>query len=142
MLLYFVIVCFSPFLTGCNHLTTTALQSLDAILPTADQLLVMMHPLPNPLPRFGYLDIVCYLITHGADPNRGDDNGDTPLLDATIRGHLPVVEYLITTIGVDLNQTNHNGVTALIAAAIAGHLEVVECLVERGCEVERRNRQG
>ena len=92
--------------------------------------------------RFGHLDIVAYLITHGADPNRGDDHSDTPLLDACTRGHLAVVQHLVATIGVDIYQSNHLGIAALFAAAGAGHLAVVVYLVEAGCEVEGMNRHG
>ena len=86
---------------------------------------------------------MCYLITHGADPNRKDDHGDTPLLDAATRGHLAVVQYLLATIGIDKHQTNRTGGTALFAAASGGHSVVVDYLVvEVGCEMERMNRQG
>ena len=50
----------------------------------------------------GHLDVVQFLIGHGADLNSVDKYGLTPLHGASLNGHVDVVQFLIGQ-GADLN---------------------------------------
>ena len=77
----------------------------------------------------GYLDIVKYLVEHGADPDLGDD--ETPVVLASSEGHLPIVKYLVEH-GVDI----HAGDDAALKFAIyKNYLPVVKYLVSAGANV-------
>ena len=56
------------------------------------------------------------------------NNGDTPLTIATYTGHLPVVEYLVSTAGVDINTPGYGGKTALHWALDQNKTDVVALL--------------
>ena len=71
-------------------------------------------------------------------------DGCAPLFIACKRGHVEIVEYLITVCNVDLEQRglyevpdDHSVhcVTPLWCAAVSGKLEVTKCLVEHGADV-------
>ena len=59
--------------------------------------------------------------------NYQDDNGKTPLMWASINGHLNVVQYLIEE-GANPNIKNNKGKTALDLAEENGHKKVAEFL--------------
>ena len=61
------------------------------------------------------------------DINWQDDNRWTPLMWASVNGHLDVVRYLICN-GADVNIKNNNGETALDLAEKNGCEEVAEFL--------------
>ena len=73
------------------------------------------------------------LIAAGADKDKADKNGTTPLFLAAQNGHLNVVQSLIEA-GVDVNQANKNGATPLYMAAQEGHTAVVGLLIEAGAD--------
>lgn len=71
-------------------------------------------------------------------------DGCAPLFIACKRGHVEIVEYLITVCNVDLEQRglyevpdDHSVhcVTPLWCAAVSGKLAVIKCLVEHGANV-------
>ena len=75
----------------------------------------------------GYLDIVKYLIEHGANININEQT----ICCALERGHFDVVEYLIEH-GANI----HAGYDyALRHASEYGHLEIVKYLVEHGADI-------
>jgi ankyrin repeat protein len=82
---------------------------------------------------FGNLDIVRYLIDHGANVNATADIGMTALMFASQEGHLEIVRCLVERGGANANAARtSDGCTALMWASMNGHLEVVRYLVERG----------
>lgn len=71
-------------------------------------------------------------------------DGCTPLFVACKRGHVEIVEYLITVCNVDIEQRgvyevpddrSVHCVTPLWCAAVSGKLPVIMCLVEYGADV-------
>ena len=70
-----------------------------------------------------------YLVTVGADVNGAHKNGFTLLKMVAQKGHLEVVEYLVTA---DVNDADKNGFTPLHSAAENGKLEVAKYLVTVG----------
>ncbi len=96
----------------------------------------------------GHLHIVKYLIVErGADPNRVDGRGRTPIIDAVSAPYgrtcnIEVVRFLIGCC-VDVNRPTQEGVHALAIACRSGRLDVVRLLVEEGkANVHLRNPQG
>ncbi len=101
--------------------------------------------------KYGQLEIVKYLIEHGAKINQQvelDDipvvegvieYGDTALMYASHSGHLDVVSYLID-MGADVNLKDFKYSTALIRASTDdGHLEVVRFLIDSGADINAKN---
>lgn len=71
-------------------------------------------------------------------------DGCTPLFIACKRGHVEIVEYLITVCDVDIEQRgvyelpdarNDHYVTPLWCAAVSGKLPVTMCLVKYGADI-------
>lgn len=92
------------------------------------------------------------LLAAGANPNdpaqrRDDGSGtepkqrDTPLMDATWRGHCSVVATLLAS-QADLAATTADGFTALHLAAQWGHVSISQQLVRAGASLDARSHDG
>eukprot|EP00057_Strongylocentrotus_purpuratus_P015434 XP_011669908.1 PREDICTED: ankyrin repeat domain-containing protein 50-like [Strongylocentrotus purpuratus] len=79
------------------------------------------------------LDVTKYLISQGAEVNKRDNKGWTPLHISAKNGHLDVTEYLISE-GAEVNRGMDDGLTALHSASKNGHLDVTKYLISRGAE--------
>jgi ankyrin repeat protein len=92
----------------------------------------------------GRLEIVCFLVKeHGADVNKTDDDGISPLYVAAESGHLELMRYLVKVLGARVDQTDNKGSTLLHIAAENGNLDVVKCLgKELGVEVNQARQDG
>jgi hypothetical protein len=77
------------------------------------------------------LDVVKFLLAHGANPNLEDKKGFLPLVSAASNGYLSVVKILLNH---DANQSKANGwgVTPLMAAIFTGHPDIVKILPNNG----------
>jgi len=83
----------------------------------------------------GHLNVVHYLVQHGANINMGGDYNFTPLLEAVVEGHLEITKVL-TEWGADLNaRTEENPETALLIAIVLNHSEIAEYLIQAGSDV-------
>lgn len=80
-----------------------------------------------------HLRVMTMLLQAGADPKLADDNGDTPLLEASKRGPADSVQQLLDY-GADPNQADRYGYTPLMAAANARLVECVSVLLEHGAK--------
>ncbi|MEX1147004.1 MAG: ankyrin repeat domain-containing protein, partial [Sphingomonadales bacterium] len=67
----------------------------------------------------------------GGDPNRGNDLGETPLIQAAKRGNMEIVELLIEA-GADSGIGDNTGLTALDYAQRTRNRDVVAALEEAG----------
>lgn len=76
----------------------------------------------------GNVEMVAYLLEHGADPAGHDDLGTTALHMAARKGNIQVVEMLLRH-GADVNQRDDYGQTALMLACREGKKEAVEFLL-------------
>ena len=75
------------------------------------------------------------LVSLGADVNVCDEEGNTPLIRSSTRGHVHCVSALIAT-GADVNMMNSEHVTALIATAKYGHRQCAIKLIKAGAGCE------
>src|SRR5262249_49776306 len=89
--------------------------------------------------RTGKLDCVNAL-TKSENINTKDRRGRTPLIQAAIKGHLPVVKFLVER-GADVNKVDADGRSALLAAARDGHLSIVEYLIEYGTDINQTDKR-
>jgi ankyrin repeat protein len=85
-------------------------------------------------------EILDLLLAHGADPNLRDNNGSTPLCEASEDGHLDNVQVLLRAradigpaCGVDKNSPLH-------LAAAGGHGSVARTLIGSEAPLEAKNR--
>jgi uncharacterized protein len=76
----------------------------------------------------GHMEVVRWLVDHGAAINERDNGGHTALLSACVIGRTPVVRLLVEG-GADPTLGDANGRTPLIVASARGHPEVVRCLL-------------
>lgn len=87
------------------------------------------------------------LLDRGADVDRANKQGDTPLhytcdiemnADRNVQGRLEVAELLLDR-GTEVDRANNNGMTPLRNACIHGHLEVAKLLLDRGAAGDRES---
>jgi len=84
----------------------------------------------------GHLEIVKFLVKHGADVNTLVLNGGTALTAACEwGGHIEVAKYLISK-GADLEaRADSDGFTPLVAASYQGHTDLVKFLIACGADI-------
>ena len=89
----------------------------------------------------GDLEAMRRLLDRGADVNQARDNGDTPLLIASMCGHKEVCALLLDR-GANVDQAAHDGCTPLFLASQNGHKEVCALLLDRGANVNQARDNG
>lgn len=82
----------------------------------------------------GNLDIIKYLVEHGADIHIAHD---FPLREASERGYLDIVKYLVEK-GANINDVDIY-TKPLSLASENGHLDVIKYLVENGADIRARD---
>lgn len=96
-------------------------------------------PLLNAI-AFDNLELVRFLLKHGADPNVTVNDGYTCLLTAIesdAAESIPIVAELIQA-GANIHTTGTNGWTPLHMAAVRGYVEKARLLIQAGADVNRR----
>ena len=91
--------------------------------------------------RTGRLDVVKYLLEHGAKINNRDGQGNTAVIEAAGSGNLALVQYLFDQ-GADLHISDINGSTALHPAASLGHIPVISFLLDLGMPINITDKFG
>ena len=89
----------------------------------------------------GRLEGVRVLLERGADINKTDNHGETPLLGASRNGHLNVVRVLLAG-GADINKADNNGITPLWIASSLGRVNVVKLLLREGADINKASNRG
>ena len=92
---------------------------------------------------FGQLQVVEYLLQHGADVNAAASNGTgyTALTGAVTGGHEKIVSLLLEN-GANVNYRYGPGYSPLLAAAANGHLAIVKRLLEHGADPQVQANDG
>lgn len=78
----------------------------------------------------GLTDILKTLVQVGADLNKADHFGYTPLSNATRYGHVNIVEFLLKK-GVNITHKTHDGYTPMHLAALHGQVEVIKLMLHK-----------
>ncbi|MBE7209947.1 MAG: ankyrin repeat domain-containing protein [Gluconacetobacter diazotrophicus] len=91
--------------------------------------------------RDGQDDILAQFLEAGADPNRLDGRGYTPLILASYNGHEAASRLLVAG-GADPDLSDGKGNTALSGVAFKGDLVLASALIELGATVDAPNHVG
>ena len=86
----------------------------------------------------GHIDILLYLINHGADVNKKNGCKQTALHYASERGGLKVVETLLGK-GADIDVEDDDHCTPLILAAGRGHIDILLYLIDYDADVNQKD---
>ena len=87
------------------------------------------------------IELVKYLLEHGADIHKQSLTRATPLRAAAYYGYIHIMECLLDN-GADLNKANCIGSSPLLAAAHNGGAEATKFLIEKGCDLNQRTIEG
>jgi ankyrin repeat protein len=87
------------------------------------------------------VDRVKFLVEKGADVNKPDPQGWTPLQNAARQRKDGMIKALIE-LGADVNRPDDSGMTPLIAAAMRDHVPSIKVLIEKGANIEQPGTQG
>lgn len=93
-----------------------------------------------------YIESIRLLIAAGANVNARDNNGNTPLHEASqsFRGHtdLPEIIRILIAAGAKVDARNNDGVTPLMWAAEGNAVENAEALIAAGADVNAKTNDG
>ena len=93
--------------------------------------------------RYGHLEIVKHLIVKGAEVNQKDNEGKTPLHEASSEDHLDIVKHLIEK-EADVNAVSIKGETPLHANSNGkfwkrNEIEIAQILLNHGANIAAKN---
>lgn len=90
----------------------------------------------------GHVDIVRMLLKKKANVDARNDNGATPLMLATLRGHTAIVELLCAfNANTDISEDDQL-VTPLMVACFKGNVDIAKILLTKGASVNLVNKHG
>ena len=81
------------------------------------------------------------LLDNGAEVDRAEEDGGTPLLIACQNGHVDAARLLLDN-GAEVNRATERGQTPLFIACEEGHVDTARLLLDKGAEVDRANKHG
>lgn len=87
------------------------------------------------------VEMVGMLVAHGADVNRTDSRGKTPLIRFASNDGSDLLQAFIDR-GARMNAQDHFGNSPLIEAAATGNLDAMGTLLRAGADVNLRNASG
>lgn len=85
----------------------------------------------------GHVEAVRVLVQFGANVNRGDMKGVSPLLCAISGDSSGEAVKILVGASADVNRADANGVTPLCQAAFHGNLAITNTLLENGAKPDR-----
>ena len=83
----------------------------------------------------GHDEAIHLLLRFGADSNKANSRGWSPLMLAAQHGQLAAVQILLHASGIDIQQKNREGESSLTIALAAGHVDVAQTLVQAGARL-------
>ncbi|KAI9218324.1 ankyrin repeat-containing domain protein, partial [Blastocladiella britannica] len=87
------------------------------------------------------VEVIEWLLKHGADANAADDSQWTPLIIAASVGSVPAIELLLAH-GANVNASTETGATALHYAVSKNYPAAVRVLLDAGALPNVANRHG
>lgn len=91
----------------------------------------------------GHIDILQHFISRGVRIKVKDKDGWTPLIWASVKGHLPVVSLLLSHDGANVHDVDNGiGWTAVMFASSRGHDAIVEALLNNGANLTGKTSLG
>ena len=91
----------------------------------------------------GKSELVRLLIAAGADVNKGNDDGSTPLCQAAANNRTECVKLLLAAPGIDVNKANKHGWTPLFVASWHNRVGCVKLLLSApGIDVNKADKRG
>ncbi|MGQ9845956.1 MAG: ankyrin repeat domain-containing protein [Bacteroidales bacterium] len=91
--------------------------------------------------KYGYKDVVKFLVEKGAKVNEPVNTGSTPLSVTILEGHFDIANYLIDN-KADFNIPDLLEMSPLMWAVKANQIKMVEFLVKNGARVNDVNQNG
>ncbi|XP_071112230.1 ankyrin repeat and SOCS box protein 2-like [Haliotis cracherodii] len=91
---------------------------------------------------FSRVEIARMLLALGCDPNIANNDGDTPLHEATEKSSLPMVQLLLKSGKCKLDAKNRDGQTPLMKAAFFDYLDIMKCLHLKGASIDAKDARG
>ena len=82
-------------------------------------------------------NIVNYLVEHGADINKENEDGETPLFRTCYNGHENIFNYL--EYGANIKKENNYDQTPLYDACKNENENIIKFLVEHGADINIEN---
>ena len=92
--------------------------------------------------KYNKINVVRYLVEQGADMEKANIFGDTPLIYASAAGHVDVARYLLEQGANRDKSATSDGYTSLHCAAEQGRLETAKLLMVYGADLNVRNNRG
>jgi ankyrin repeat protein len=83
------------------------------------------------------MELVTFLLAHGADVNRPGEDEYSPLAHALFCNAYHIVPVLLEA-GANVNQTDDGGYTALMSACATAPTEVIQMLLDAGADIHAR----
>ena len=103
----------------------------------------------------GDIEVMNFLLEHGADPHVVAEKGETALLLVTGagwplgQGHIrsdqeimASLELFVEEFGMDVNAATTDGITALMCAVFKGTNDVIQYLVDHGAALDAKDNEG
>ena len=91
----------------------------------------------------GFANVLESLIKHNALVNHRDMvSGNTPIISASIGGHLDCAKVLVELGGASPNDTDTSGFTPLMAAATQGKTDLLQYLISCKAALDQTNNRG
>ena len=88
-----------------------------------------------------HFDVARFLVEQGADMEKSDRAGNSPITIASLRGHLELTRYLLEQ-GANRDKANNYGETPLHITARDGYLDVAKLLMAYGADLNARTKSG
>lgn len=95
----------------------------------------------EPVSSWDDVELVDYLLTHGADPNVTSESGQTPLREAVQFNRAEMTKLLLRA-GAKPDTCDQNGMTALMLAPQSGSFELAKELIAAGSNLDLRDVNG
>ena len=92
--------------------------------------------------RYGRVAAATLLLSRGADVDRTNRNGCSPLWMACLKDHVGAALLCLDRGGAEVDRARHNGITPLHMACWNGHIASARILLDHGARVDLKDDHG